>query len=99
MAAMSPTGRLHSVVPPYLLRAVADAPDFPRAAEAARTALASLEAVRAPKHEHLVRPRSVSGTVDRSPQRTISDAKGSTTLPGTPVRREGDPASGDPAVD
>jgi Zn-dependent metalloprotease len=99
MAAMSPTGRLHSVVPPYLLRAVADAPDFPRAAEAARTALASLETVQAPKHEHLLRPRGVSGTVDRSPQRTISDAKGSTTLPGTPVRHEGDPASGDPAVD
>ncbi|WP_144711107.1 M4 family metallopeptidase [Curtobacterium pusillum] len=96
---MTPTARIRSVVPPYLLRAVADAPDFPRAASAARTALASLDTVQQPKHDHRPRPQSVSGTVDRSPQRTISDAHGSTTLPGTAVRHEGDPVSGDAAVD
>ncbi|MEK6343904.1 MAG: M4 family metallopeptidase [Curtobacterium sp.] len=96
---MTPTARLRSVVPPYLLRAVADAPDLPRASSAARSALASLEVVQQPKHEHHVRPQGVSGTVDRTPQRTISDAHGTTTLPGTAVRHEGDPDSGDPAVD
>ncbi|WIE76636.1 M4 family metallopeptidase [Curtobacterium sp. MCSS17_007] len=88
-----------SVVPPYLLRAVADAAEHPRAASAARTALAEMSAVAAPKHEHRTRPRSISGTVDRSPQRTIADAHGSTSLPGTVVRREGDADTGDAAVD
>jgi len=46
---MTPTGRLRSVVPPYLLRAVADADAFPRAAEGARTALAALATVQQPK--------------------------------------------------
>ncbi|WP_242090934.1 M4 family metallopeptidase [Curtobacterium sp. DN_7.5] len=96
---MTPTVCLRSVVPPYLLRAVADAAGFPRASSAARTALASLDVVQQPKHEHAVRSQTVSGTVDRSPQRTISDAHGTTTLPGDPVRHEGDPDSGDPAVD
>ncbi|WP_439694254.1 M4 family metallopeptidase [Curtobacterium sp. SP.BCo] len=96
---MTPTERRRSVVPPYLLRAVADAADFPLAASAARTALASLDTVQRPKHDHRPAPQGVSGTVDRSPQRTISDAHGTTTLPGDPVRHEGDPDSGDPAVD
>jgi Zn-dependent metalloprotease len=91
--------RRHSVVPPYLLRAVAAASEHPRAASAARTALAEIDVVAAPKHEHRVRPQGISGTVDRSPQRTIGDAHGTTTLPGTVVRREGDPDSGDAAVD
>ncbi|PCN48279.1 peptidase M4 family protein [Curtobacterium sp. 'Ferrero'] len=96
---MTPTARIHSVVPPYLLRAVADAADFPRAASAARTALASLEVVQRPKHEVRNAPEPVAGALDRSPQRTISDAHGTTTLPGDVVRREGDPATGDAAVD
>lgn len=35
----------------------------------------------------------------RGPQRTIGDARGRRTTPGEPVRIEGDPATGDPAVD
>jgi len=93
------TDRIRSVVPPYLLRAVADADAFPRAASAARTALASLDAVRAPKHEHRTAGQGVFGAVDRSPQRTIADAHGTTTLPGDTVRREGDPDTGDAATD
>ncbi len=96
---MTATDRIRSVVPPYLLRAVADADAYPRAASAARTALASLDTVRSPKQQHLTAPRQVTGTVDRSPRRTVSDAHGSTTLPGTVVRREGDADSGDAAVD
>jgi hypothetical protein len=96
---MTPTDRIRSVVPPYLLRAVADADAFPRAATAARQALASLDTVQTPKHEHLVPPQGVSGAVDRSPQRTVSDAHGTTTLPGDVVRREGDADTGDAATD
>ncbi|MDC5696142.1 M4 family metallopeptidase [Intrasporangium calvum] len=35
----------------------------------------------------------------RGPRRTIGDAQGRRTLPGETVRSEGDPATGDPAVD
>ncbi|TCK59174.1 thermolysin metallopeptidase-like protein [Curtobacterium sp. PhB136] len=93
--------QLRSVVPPYLLRAIADAPTdaFPRATPAARTALASLETVQAPKREARLGVRHPATAPDRSPQRSIFDAKGSTTLPGTLVRSEGGPDSGDAAVD
>jgi len=96
---MTAHDRFRSVVPPYLLQAVARAAEHPRAAAAARTALAEMSAVSAPKHEHRVRPRQLAATPDRSPQRTIADAAGTTTLPGTVVRREGEPATGDAAVD
>jgi Zn-dependent metalloprotease len=89
-----------SVVPPYLLRAIADAPTdaFPRATPAARTALASLDAVQAPKNRSLHAPRTATAP-DPSPRRSIADAHGTTTLPGTVVRIEGAPDTGDAAVD
>ena len=95
------TDRIRSVVPPYLLRAVADAPDdrFPRAATAARTALASLTEVQAPKHDTGRQVTLRAAAPDRSAQRTIADAHGSAALPGTVVRREGDADTGDAAVD
>ncbi|PZF56079.1 peptidase M4 family protein [Curtobacterium sp. MCSS17_008] len=96
---MTAPDRRRCVVPPYLLRAVAAAEEHPRAASAARTALAEITVVAAPKHEHRVRRQGVTGSVDRSPQRTIADADATTTLPGTVVRREGDPDTGDAAVD
>ncbi|PYY48810.1 M4 family metallopeptidase [Curtobacterium sp. MCBD17_023] len=90
-----------SVVPPYLLRAVADAPEdrFPRAAAAARTALASMDRVQEPKHVTGLRAARTAGAPDVAPRRTIADAAGTTTLPGRVVRREGDGDTGDPAVD
>jgi Zn-dependent metalloprotease len=90
-----------SVVPPYLLRAVADAPEgrFPRASSAARTALASMDRVQEPKRTTGLRAARTVGAPDTSPQRTISDAAGTTTLPGTVVRREGEGDTGDAAVD
>ncbi|GGL77941.1 metalloprotease [Curtobacterium citreum] len=96
---MTAPDRIRSVVPPYLLRAVADAAEHPRAAAAARTALGEMTAVAAPKREHRIRPQGVVGTVDRSPQRTIADAAGGTTLPGRVVRREGEPDTDDAATD
>ncbi|PZE93455.1 M4 family metallopeptidase [Curtobacterium sp. MCBD17_008] len=90
-----------SVVPPYLLRAVADAPEdrFPRAAAAARTALASMDRVQEPKHVTGLRAARTAGAPDVAPRRTIADAAGTTTLPGRVVRRERDGDTGDPAVD
>ncbi|WP_139195076.1 M4 family metallopeptidase [Curtobacterium sp. MCBA15_001] len=95
------TAQLRSVVPPYLLRAIADAPSdaFPRATPAARTALASLDVVQAPKRGARLDARQSAVAPDRSPQRSISDAHGSTTLPGTLVRTEGAADTGDAAVD
>ncbi|PZE35035.1 M4 family metallopeptidase [Curtobacterium sp. MCPF17_031] len=92
---------LRSVVPPYLLRAVAAAPAdrFPRAASAARTALASMDRVQEPKQVTGLRAPRTAGTPDASPQRTISTAAGTTTLPGTVVRREGEGDTGDAATD
>ncbi|WIB61346.1 M4 family metallopeptidase [Curtobacterium sp. MCLR17_007] len=93
--------QLRSVVPPYLLRAIADAPSdaFPRATPAARSALATLDLVQAPKHEPRLGVAPSVTTPDRSPQRSISDAHGTTTLPGDLVRAEGAPDTGDAAVD
>ncbi|WIB27477.1 M4 family metallopeptidase [Curtobacterium sp. MCSS17_015] len=90
-----------SVVPPYLLRAVADAPEdrFPRATSAARTALATIDLVQEPKQATGLRAARTVGRTDTSPQRTVSDAAGTTTLPGRAVRLEGEGDTGDPAVD
>lgn len=91
----------HSVIPPYMLRAIADAGEqrFPRAASAARTALAGLDTVTAPKLVGGLRQATATPAASSSPQRSVFDAGHGTTLPGTLVRREGAPASGDAAVD
>ena len=44
-------------------------------------------------------PEAAPGAAPDSPQRTVSTADGTETLPGRTVRVEGDPPSGDPAVD
>lgn len=44
------------------------------------------------------RPRAWAATARPSPQRTITDAGGTTTLPGRAVRQEGQAATQDPAV-
>jgi hypothetical protein len=101
-----------SIVPPYLLEALAQQPD----GHVSQLAQHSLE------HDHHLRqlrtaapPRTFS-TPDHpvahqagapaphvddghTPQRTIADAHGKETTPGTTVRREGQRATGDPAAD
>ncbi|KQO63066.1 M4 family metallopeptidase [Curtobacterium sp. Leaf261] len=91
----------HSVIPPYMLQAIADAgePRFPRAASAARTALATMDSVTAAKRVGGLRHAAATPAASSSPQRSISDAGHTETLPGTLVRSEGSAASGDPAVD
>ena len=85
-----------SIVPPYLLDALSRSTDE-RLAGPARETL---------RHDHEMRTRRMlaaavpQGPVDgyRSVHRDIHDAHQSTSLPGTLVRAEGDPATADVAV-
>lgn len=98
------------IVPPWLLLRVARATDqFDVAAEAARRSLRHDVPMRElrvegghppfmvpPEHER--RP-SLRPGAEPEPDRRISDAGGEPTLPGRLVRREGEPETGDQAVD
>ena len=93
-----------SIVPPYLLEALASSDD-PRAAEHAQATLAVDAELRQDRRTGSLRPttgraprqRLAPGTT-AGPQRAVHDAKHGTTLPGTLVRSEGDPPTGDRAV-
>jgi Zn-dependent metalloprotease len=89
-----------SIVPPYLLErlaAAAEERDYRTVALAARRALLGAGTV----HETRQAPflPELRTATSRGPQRTISDAESTETLPGITVRHEGDPPDGDPAVD
>jgi len=99
-----------SVVPPYLLEAMLRADDE-RLVEHARATLAVDVVLREQRASAGVRGLFVDGAADLAPEapgaavsaspgprRTVYDAEGSTTLPGTRVRGEGDPATSDEAV-
>jgi Zn-dependent metalloprotease len=102
-----------AIVPPYLLAHIARAagPRFDAAADAARRSLLRDQPVREwrlagelpsfivperPARDE--RPAAAPGTAPQ-PDRRISDAEGDDTLPGRLVRREGEPPTGDNAVD
>jgi Zn-dependent metalloprotease len=89
------------IVPPYLLARIAENGDrFPRAAEAARRALRQTEPLRSARLRFsLDESRGLVVEVGDGPNRTISDAEGTETLPGTVVRTEGEDATGDTAAD
>ncbi|WP_270887089.1 protealysin inhibitor emfourin [Pedococcus sp. 5OH_020] len=99
-----------SIVPPYLLRALSEHSDE-AVRELARRSLEHDHALRQRRTGHTPRsastperagrqgmqgPRTDAGT---GPQRTIGDARGFETTPGTPVRREGQGPVGDAAAD
>ncbi|WP_246657683.1 M4 family metallopeptidase [Arthrobacter yangruifuii] len=91
-----------SIVPPYLLARLAAAEDPAKAtaAKAARRALTGFRKVESARSGPHAAPSRGSGTaLTPSLRRTISDALGMEELPGTVVRSEGAPATGDPAVD
>jgi hypothetical protein len=107
-----PSRGVCSIVPPYLLDALTGHPDE-AVAECARRSLdrdhslRSHRSARAPRtssttdhpvqHQGgLAAPHADDGT---GPQRTIADAQGRETTPGTTVRTEGQPATGDAATD
>lgn len=101
-----------TIVPPYLLAALTGHRDE-AVAECARRSLDRDHTLR--EHRSAGVPRASSTTdhpvqhqggiaaphVDdgTAPQRTIADAKGTETTPGTTVRTEGQAATGDPAAD
>ncbi|HET6966805.1 MAG TPA: M4 family metallopeptidase, partial [Ornithinibacter sp.] len=95
---------LCSIVPPYLLEALAASGD-PHLAAHAQATLAVDRELRRDRRTAELRPtaarrapqRLARGTAD-GPQRSIHDAQRGTDLPGTRVRGEGDPATGDRAV-
>ena len=91
-----------SIVPPYLLRRLAaqQKPELSRAAHGAKQALQHVPSFQA--------SRTVPGPGSRPglrelkpspPERTVYDAKSTEKLPGSVVRKEGEPPTGDPAAD
>ncbi|MCQ1948998.1 M4 family metallopeptidase [Arthrobacter sp. zg-Y859] len=91
-----------SIVPPYLLARLAAAEDPAKAtaAKSARRALTGIDGVESARSAPHSAPSRGSGTAfTPSLRRTISDALGLEELPGTVVRSEGQPDTGDPAVD
>jgi Zn-dependent metalloprotease len=102
-----------AIVPPYLLARIALAADprFDAAADAARRSLVRDQPLREwraadelpsfmapPRAARDERPAAAPGMAPQ-PDRRISDAEGDDKLPGRLVRREGQPVTGDAAVD
>ena len=91
-----------SIIPPYLLRRLAAQrePGFSVAARGAKKALLDLKSVQVSRAAP--GPGSHPGMRELKPsppQRTVYDAKSAEQLPGSVVRKEGEPPTGDPATD
>lgn len=91
-----------SIIPPYMLRRLAAQrePELSDAARAAKEALHHVPSFQASRavpgpgsHPGLREPRPAP------PERTVYDAKFTEQLPGSAVRKEGEPPTGDPAAD
>lgn len=98
---------LHCILPPYILTNIAENGSAADRARAIRTLLVdpTVRLIRAttagPVTGTVARRRAAVGNlIDAAPQRTVRDAQGQPVAPGPIVaRREGEPATGDPAVD
>jgi Zn-dependent metalloprotease len=93
---------VHGIVPPYLLARIAELDDarFAHAARSARRTLLDVDPLRAARLSFsLDEDNNLVLELGDGPNRTVSDAENSETLPGTTVRSEGDGATGDEAVD
>jgi len=90
-----------SIVPPYLLArlATADAERFPTATAAARRTLRMDAPRKSARLTLSVEGDTLVAELSDAPDREISDAGQRETLPGRVVRREGQPSTGDVAVD
>lgn len=95
---------VHAIIPPYLLRRLAESAE-PGVAEPANRTLLTDQSIRAERGVLAFRPAtrpavmSVDADAPTAPNREISSASNTETLPGTAVRREGDAATGDVAAD
>ena len=90
----------HTIIPPYLLRHLAESADDSVAARAESTLRVDQtfrSDRRAVAAQATFRPTAI--TVAAAPNREISTAKNARRLPGTMVRREGEAATGDAAAD
>ena len=90
----------HTIIPPYLLRHLAESADDSVAARAESTLRVDQtfrSDRRAVAAQATLRPTAI--TVAAAPNREISTAKNARRLPGTVVRREGEAATGDAAAD
>ncbi|MGY3128846.1 lysophospholipase L1-like esterase [Agrococcus sp. UYP33] len=97
----------HGIVPPFLLERIAATPSA-AAAVAERTLRldGGIRVERGVRAERAATARPARAERrptlvpdEAAPDRTVSDAKGTTTLPGTAVRGEGDAPTGDAATD
>jgi Zn-dependent metalloprotease len=91
-----------SIIPPYLLRRLAarDEPRFSAVARAAKEALLHVRSIQAARALPLPAvPSGIRQLTPGPPVRTVYDTQGSESLPGQLVRKEGEPATGDPAAD
>jgi Zn-dependent metalloprotease len=91
-----------SIIPPYLLRRLAAQrePALSQAARAAREALLHVKSIQSSRTAPApATPPGMRELKPAAPDRTVYDAKFSEQLPGTVVRKEGEPATGDPAAD
>ncbi|MCU1541922.1 MAG: peptidase [Arthrobacter sp.] len=91
-----------SIIPPYLLRRLAAQrkPALSEAARAAREALLHVESFHSSRTAPV--PAAPPGMRELKPaasDRTVYDANFAEQLPGSVVRKEGEPATGDPAAD
>ncbi|WP_404437022.1 M4 family metallopeptidase [Microbacterium aerolatum] len=92
-------GSVHSIVPAYLLARLAQSGRFPKAADAARqTLLAGRPKFRARLNFSIDADGALVAELGDAPNRTISDAGGTETLPGVVVRAEDDPPVDDVSV-
>ncbi|MDJ0334965.1 M4 family metallopeptidase [Salinibacterium sp. G-O1] len=92
----------HGIIPPYLLRRISRLDDakFAVAAHAARVALKHDREFRSVRFDlSFDENYDLVATLVDAPDRTVSDAGSTESLPGTVVRSEGDAPVGDAAVD
>lgn len=95
---MYPTHSIYCILPPYLLREIAQNGSPKQRAIALQTII-SAEQFRAQRRSFMeVAGFMATASASGIKQRTIYDAKNGSNLPGVVVRNEGDPAVSDPAV-
>ena len=85
-----------SVIPPHMLRHMADGGDDETRSRARHT-LEEMHLI-ARKREHTLIDQTITGTASGSRQRNVYDARHQSTLPGKLVRSENDPQSSDVEV-
>ena len=90
--------QIATIIPPYLLQHLAEGTE-PIAEQARATLVADAERRRARSRRSAPTVIAGSGPAASGPSREIFDAGHSENLPGTAVRTEGGPATGDPAAD